>query len=188
MNGKLWVVAVLLSVPSPVYAGVDVRVDVPSPVVVAPLVVAQPSVDVNVDVPPPLVLAEPPQLIFSPALGYYVAVGIAQDIVLIDNIYYMHRHGRWFMSDSYNGNWAFVDRGRLPGGLRMHNWNYIRGYRDREYRNYRRDPNHYRGRFYDHRGGDHHAGDHKAGGHGAGGHGAGGHGAGGHGAGHEGKH
>jgi hypothetical protein len=162
--GKLSVVAVLLSITAPVYAGVDVRIGVPlpvvvvpAPVVVAPQVVVDP-VQVNVDVPAPLVLAEPPQLIFSPTLGYYVAVGIPQDVVLIDNVYYMHRGGRWFMSDRYNGNWAFVDRGRLPGGLRGHDWNYIRGFRDREYRNYRRDPGHYRGKFYDHRGGDHRPG------------------------------
>lgn len=152
----LSVVALLLSITAPVYAGINVNIDIPGPpgIVVAPppppVVVAPPAPE-----QPEIVINEQPQLIFSPALGYYVAVGSPFNMVFIDNNYYLYRGGRWYMSPTYNGNWVFTEPRFLPSGIRRHNWADIRRYRDREYAAYRRDPQHYRGKFYGQHAGEH---------------------------------
>ena len=151
----LTVVALLLCITAPVYAGINVNIDIPGPpgIVVAPppppVVVAPP-----VEEQPEIVIEQPPQLIYSPALGFYVAVGTPFNMVLIDNNYYVYRGGRWFMSPTYDGGWVLAQPRYLPSGIRRHNWEYIRGYRDREYAAYRRDPQHYHGRFYEHHAGE----------------------------------
>jgi hypothetical protein len=118
-----------------------------------PPVVVQPA-------PPPVVYAptpapEPevyfdtaPQFIFSPALGFYVAVGVPYDVVYIGNRYYLNRGGYWYSAPYYNGPWVVTRRGYLPPGLRRHRFEEIRYYRDVEYRGYMRDREHYRGRWH----------------------------------------
>jgi len=151
----LTVVALLLCITAPVYAGINVNIDIPGPpgIIVAPppppVVVAPP-----VEEQPEMVVNEPPQLIYSPALGFYVAVGTPFNMVFIDNNYYLYRGGRWFMSPTYDGGWVVAGPRYLPYGIRRHNWEYIRRYRDREYAAYRRDPQHYHGRFYEHHAGE----------------------------------
>ena len=157
---KMLFVIVLLSISTTGYAS---RVYLPAPTIVLPAppivvappppvyVEAPPPAQVIVEVPPPIVLAQPPQLIFSPAVGAYVAVGVPYNLVVIDGMYYRHEHGRWYSSATYGGAWVSVHDSRLPGAIRTHGWDRIRQNRDREYANYRRDPQHYRGKFYDHK-------------------------------------
>jgi len=106
---------------------------------------------------PELLMETPPQLIYSQDLGYYVAVDTPYEMVFIDNSYYLHRNGRWFVSPVYDSGWVMVQLLSIPEGLRRHDWVSIRQFRDREYNVYRRDPGHYQGRFYDHRPTGHHA-------------------------------
>lgn len=122
----------------------NLNVNVGVPVVAAP---ASPP-------PPPpgaprVMLEAAPRFIMSPALGFYVSVGVPYDIVFIDSYYYLNRDGRWYRSGRYNGPWAEVHRKRLPPGLRKHRYEDIRRYRDNEYRRYEHDRGHYRGRWHE---------------------------------------
>jgi len=93
-------------------------------------------------------VGEPPVFIAPPSLGFYVAVGVPYDMFLIDTNYYMYRGGGWYVSSGYNGPWAVVQYNRLPRSLRSHKYKQIIIIRDQEYRNYRQDQNHYRGKQY----------------------------------------
>jgi len=123
---------------SPVRSGhaeVNVNVNVGVPVVPAPM-------------PPPFALNAPPEFIFPPALGIYVAVDIPYDIFFIGSTYYLYKDRQWHRAPYYNGPWRHVERHDLPPGLRKHKYERIRHYRDEEYRRYRADQHNYRGRHF----------------------------------------
>jgi len=128
----------------------NLNVNVGVPVVAAP---APPLPPPPLPPPPPgapqVVLEAAPRFILSPALGFYVSVGVPYDIVFIDNHYYLNRDGRWYRSGRYNGPWAEVQRKRLPPGLRKHRYEEIRRYRDDEYRRYEHDRGQYHGRWHE---------------------------------------
>ncbi|HZV82485.1 MAG TPA: hypothetical protein VFF53_10005 [Geobacteraceae bacterium] len=114
---------------------------------------AEVNVNVNVGVPvipvpPPLVLSAPPEFIMPPALGVYVAVGVPHDLFYLGGTYYLYRDNGWYRGQYYNGPWNRVERRYLPPGLRKHKYERIRYYRDEEYRRYRDDHDHYRGRHF----------------------------------------
>ncbi len=58
-----------------------------------------------------MVLEAPLRFIFSPALGFYVTVGIPYDIVYLDRSYYCCRFGAWYVAPTYRGS---VDSGAAP--------------------------------------------------------------------------
>ncbi|ABK99870.1 hypothetical protein [Pelobacter propionicus] len=128
--------AAALSVPMSALAGVNVNVNlgIPAPVVVA--------------APPAVVFASPPLFLVPPSLGIYVGVGIPYDIVYVDDFYYLNYRNAWYRSNHYNGPWAGVRQERLPLVVRRQGVEYIRVRRDREYQGYRRDHDHYRGRYF----------------------------------------
>lgn len=107
-----------------------------------------PAVPVPVPVPPPIVLPAPPEFILPPALGVYVAVDVPHDLFYFGGVYYLFRDNGWYRADYYNGPWRHVERRHLPPGLRKHKYERIRHYRDMEYRRYRDDHDHYRGRHF----------------------------------------
>ncbi len=114
---------------------------------------AEVNVNVNVGLPPlpappQIVIAEPPEFILPPALGFYVAVGIPQDIFLVGNTYYLYNDRGWYEGRHFNGPWRYTERRQLPPGLRKHKFERIRHYRDEEYRRYRVDHNNYRGKRF----------------------------------------
>lgn len=150
-------ILIVLAGAASAQARMDVSVNIGVPVVVAPppaaTVVTYPSYPSYPSYPQPVayaepVYAEPTGFIYSPNLGFYVSVGAPYDVVYLDDCYYRNRGGRWFMSRSYGGPWAYVTRERLPYRLHRHDHNQIRYYRDREYRAYLNDRDHYRGRWY----------------------------------------
>ncbi len=124
--------------PAPVYVPAPAPVYVPAP---APVYVPAPA-PVYVDV------EEPPEFIIPSALGFYVAIGVPYDLFYISNTYYLYRNNTWYRSPSYNGPWASTSHRRLPPGLRRHKFERIRHIRDEEYRRYRGDGDHYRGRHF----------------------------------------
>lgn len=151
-------VLIVLAGAATAQARVDFSVNIGIPVVPAPVVVAQPApVPTVVGYPgyaEPIAYAEPagyaeqPGFIYSPRLGFYVSVGLPYDVVYLDNCYYQYRGGYWYMSPNYRGPWAHVAQRRLPYGLHRHRYEQIRYYRDREYRSYLHDRDHYRGRWH----------------------------------------
>ena len=118
---------------------------------------AQAEVRVNVNVPAPrVVVSAPPAVIFDvaphfiapPSLGFYVGVDTPYDIIFSSDFYYLYYGNSWHRSGSHNGPWVEVPYRELPPGIRKHRIEQIRSYRDREYRLYRNDRDHYRGRNF----------------------------------------
>jgi hypothetical protein len=106
----------------------------PAPVVIAPA--------------PPVVFRAPPRFIYSPALGFYVAVETPHDVVFLDGRYYLWRNGFWYRASYYNGPWIVLRAGRVPPPLHRFGHEEIRRHRDIEYHAYLHDQHHYHGRWH----------------------------------------
>lgn len=142
------IAAVILSVTQVVEArsefNVNVNIGAPPAVIVTPAPNPVPS-------PPDVLIETQPGFIFSPALGFYVSVGIPYDIVYTSRHYYLYSDGAWYVAPSSQGPWAIAQR-RLPPGLRKFRYEQIRSYRDKEYAAYMRDRDNYSGRWHRPRG------------------------------------
>jgi len=97
---------------------------------------------------PPVVIAQPPDFLYPPELGYGVAVGVPYDMFYVSGVYYIFRGGGWYRTPSYGGNWVKVRHREIPPELRRYRIGRIHEFRDREYRVYSRDRDHYSGRYY----------------------------------------
>ena len=97
---------------------------------------------------PPIVIAQPPDFLYPPELGFGVAVGVPYDMFYLSGAYYIYRGGGWYRTPSYGGNWIRVRHRELPFELRRHRIAQIHEFRDREHRVYVRDRDHYRGRYF----------------------------------------
>jgi hypothetical protein len=97
---------------------------------------------------PPVVISQPPDFLYPPELGYGVAVGVPYDMFYISGLYYIYRGGGWYRTNNYGGSWVKLRHRELPPELRRYKIARIHEYRDREYRVYTRDRDHYRGRYY----------------------------------------
>jgi uncharacterized protein YcfJ len=121
----------------------------PAPVVVAaPPPPPPPPPVVVYREPPQVVVAAPPRFIYSPALGFYVAVETPYDLVFFERRYYLFSDGFWYTAPYYDGPWMMVKAGRLPQVLHRARYEDIRRHRDFEYHAYHHDREHYRGRWY----------------------------------------
>jgi len=118
---------------------------------------AEVNVNVSVGVPAPrVVVSAPPAVLFNGAplfiapsrLGFYVGVSTPYDIVFSSDYYYLYYGNSWLRSRHHNGPWVEVPYRQLPPGIRRHRIEQIRSYRDREYRVYRDQRDHYRGRSF----------------------------------------
>ena len=133
-------IAALLA-PMSALSEVNVNVNLGLPIPVPPPRVFLP--------PPPAVLFErPPLFLAPPRLGIYVGVDVPYDIVFAEDFYYLNYRNGWYRSGNYNGPWVTVRQERLPLVVRRQGVEYIRVHRDREFRNYRRDQDHYRGKRF----------------------------------------
>lgn len=118
--------------------------------------VAEVSVNVNIGVPAPRVIVSSPSVRFEvaplfvapPRLGFYVGADTPYDIVFSSDYYYLYYGNSWHRSGDYNGPWFEIPYRELPPAIRRHRIENIRSYRDREYRVYRQDRDHYRGRHF----------------------------------------
>jgi hypothetical protein len=97
---------------------------------------------------PPIVISQPPDFIYPSELGFGVAVGVPYDMFYNAGIYYVYRGGGWYQTPTYGGNWIKIRPRQLPPELRRYNINRIHAFRDREYRTFARDRDHYRGRRF----------------------------------------
>jgi hypothetical protein len=97
---------------------------------------------------PQVVFGAPPRFIYSPELGFYVAVETPYDIVFVDGQYYLWGNGFWYVAPYYNGPWVVVEAGRVPPILHRFGYEGIRRFREDEYRTFLRDREHYRGRWH----------------------------------------
>ena len=97
---------------------------------------------------PPIVIAQPPDFLYPPELGFGVAVGVPYDMFYVSGIYYIYRGGGWYRTSSYGGNWVRMHHRELPFELRRYKIARIHEFRDREHRIYMHDRDHYRGRYF----------------------------------------
>jgi hypothetical protein len=118
---------------------------------------AEVNVNVNLGVPVPRVIVSgPPAVLFTTAplfvapsrLGFYVGVDTPYDIIFSSDFYYLYYGNSWHRARHHNGPWIEVPYRELPPGIRKHRIEQIRSSRDREYRVYRTDRDHYRGRSF----------------------------------------
>ena len=138
--------AAAFATPLSAMAEVNVSVNIGVPGVVVPVPVPRPRV--IVPTLPRVVFEAPPLFLAPPQFGFYIGVDVPYDIFFSGSNYYLYYGNSWFRSGYYNGPWVEVQRRHLPYGLRKHRVEYIRSYRDREYRNYDRHRDHYRGRHF----------------------------------------
>ncbi len=132
--------AALPSLASDVGFGINLNIgNMPS----APVAIPAP-----VYVAPPVVVSQPPMFIAPPSLGVSIAVGVPYDMFLVSGNYYVYKGNQWYCGPRYGGPWRPVAYGRLPYQLRRHDVEHFRQVRDREYRAYNQDHEHYRGRYY----------------------------------------
>jgi hypothetical protein len=126
---------------------VNVSIGVPAPRVVVPPPPMAPS-RVVVSGPPAVLFEAEPFFLAPSRLGFYVAVDTPYDIIFSSDYYYLYYGNGWYRARHHNGPWVDVPYRQLPPGIRRHRIEQIREYRDREYRVYRDDRDHYRGRSY----------------------------------------
>ena len=109
---------------------------------------APPAPVVGSAAPPQVVFGAPPRFIYSPELGFYVAVETPYDLVFFDGQYYLWGNGFWYVAPYYNGPWVVEEPGRMPPILHRFGYEGIRRYREDEYRRFLRDREHYQGRWH----------------------------------------
>ena len=110
---------------------------------------AQAGISFNINVGgPPIVVSSPPDFLYPPELGFGVAVGVPYDMFYLSGSYFVYRGGGWYRTPSYGGSWIRVRNQGLPPELRRYNIAKIHEFRDREYRVYAKDRQHYRGRSF----------------------------------------
>jgi len=127
---------------------VNVSIGVPAPRVVVPPPVPLPPSRVVVSGPPAVLFDAAPFFVAPSRLGFYVGVDTPYDIFFMSDYYYLYYGNSWHRSHHHNGPWVEVPYRNLPPGLRKHRIERMREYRDREYRVYRNDRDHYRGRYF----------------------------------------
>jgi hypothetical protein len=110
--------------------------------------VREPPRRVIVSAPPSIRFETAPLFVAPSQLGFYVGVDTPYDIIFSSDYYYLYYGNSWHSSRNYNGPWVGVPYRQLPPGVRRYRIEQIRSYRDREYRVYRNDQAHYRGRNF----------------------------------------
>ncbi len=116
-------------------------VPAPPPPPPPPPVVIEPT-------PPPLVFEAPPRFIYSPKLGFYVAIEAPYDLVYFDRRYYVWWNGFWYMSPYYYGPWVELRGGAVPRPLHHFGYKGVRHYREIEYGAFLHDRERYHGRWH----------------------------------------
>ena len=82
--------ALVIVVPIPTMARVDVHVSFP--------------------LPPPIVFAAPPEVIVIPETYVYVVPDVQEDILFYNGWWWRPWEGRWYRSYHYNRGWVYYDR------------------------------------------------------------------------------
>jgi len=97
---------------------------------------------------PSIVITQPPDFLYPAELGFGVAVGVPYDMFYASGVYYVYRGGGWYSTPSYGGSWTRMQARQLPPELRRYKISRIHAFRDREYRGYQMDRDHYRGKSF----------------------------------------
>ena len=112
--------ALVIAVPIPTMAAVDIHVRIP--------------------LPPPIVFAAPPEVVVIPETYVYVVPDVDVDIFFYNGWWWRPWEGRWYRSRKYSSGWVYYQSvpsfyARIPSGWRNdyrerhwgeHPWNYQR--------------------------------------------------------------
>ncbi len=99
-------------------------------VIVVP-VPTQAGVDIAVSLPPPIVFAAPPEVVVIPETYVYAVPGIEEDIFFYNGWWWRPWQGRWYRSRNYSSGWGYYRSvpsfyRRIPPGWRSdyreHRW------------------------------------------------------------------
>jgi len=111
--------------------------------------VASVDVGININIGAPAVVIEsPPEFLLIPSLGLHISIGAPYDLIYLDSHYYHFHNNRWYRSNHYQGPWNYVDRDHLPKRIQKHQYREMLDRRNQEYKNYKKDPEHHRDRYY----------------------------------------
>jgi hypothetical protein len=90
--------------------------------------VGEAGVDVNVggtgihvntaNTPPAIKFAAPPDVVVIPGTYVYMVPDIDADILFFQGYWWRPFEGRWYRSQDYDGQWNYMEPGRVPSGLR----------------------------------------------------------------------
>lgn len=67
---------------------------------------------------PAIRFAAPPELVVIPGTYVYIVPDIDVDVLFFQDYWWRPYEGHWYRSRNYNGQWSYVEPGRIPGGLR----------------------------------------------------------------------
>ncbi|MBK5274973.1 MAG: hypothetical protein JJE30_07965 [Desulfuromonadales bacterium] len=67
---------------------------------------------------PALRFAAPPDLVVIPGTYVYIVPDMDMDVLFFQGNWWRPFEGRWYISRDYNGQWSYVEPGRIPDGLR----------------------------------------------------------------------
>jgi len=112
----------------------------------------QPPPEVPIETLPttkkPAVPRQAPEFLFPKGLGFGVAVGVPYDMFYLSESYYQVDRGNWYRSSSYQGPWKAAAPSLLPPALLKHDLAKIRQLRNKEYKKFWEDKEHYQGRRF----------------------------------------
>lgn len=67
---------------------------------------------------PPVRYAAPPDVVVIPGTYVYMVPDIDADVFFYQGDWWRPHEGHWYRSRDYDGQWSYVEPGRIPGGLR----------------------------------------------------------------------
>jgi len=67
---------------------------------------------------PAVRFAAPPDVVVIPGTYVYMVPDIDVDVLFYQGDWWRPYEGRWYRSQDYDGQWSYVEPGRIPSGLR----------------------------------------------------------------------
>ena len=67
---------------------------------------------------PAVRFAAPPDLVVIPGTYVYMVPDNEVDVLYYQDYWWRPYEGHWYRSHDYNGQWSYVEPGKIPGGLR----------------------------------------------------------------------
>ncbi len=87
---------------------------------------------------PRFVIHARPDFVYLPEHRFSIAVRGPYDMILVEDVYYIHRHGEWFRASHFRVPWSLISQRDLPHRVSRYSWSEIRDLRDAEFRRHDR--------------------------------------------------
>ena len=96
----------------------------------------------------PVAVTAAPDFLFPAKLGFGVAVGVPYDMMYLSKTYYCWQNGVWYRANWYRGPWTEIGASQLPPELHKQTLAKIRELRNKEFKEYWKDQEHYHGKRF----------------------------------------